>query len=63
MPGLGQDAYAYTNGIGTHLVAYDRNLYLSYAVVTGALPPGKVPSGIDTAEVTSARATMAALAK
>jgi hypothetical protein len=63
VPGLGQDAYAYTNGIGPHLVAYDGNLYLSYAVITGALPPGKVPSGIDAAEVTSARATMTALAK
>ncbi len=63
VPGLGQDAYAYTNGIGPHLVTYDRNLYLSYAVVTGALPPEKVPAGIDAAEVTSARATMAALAK
>jgi hypothetical protein len=63
VPGLGQDAYAYTNGIGPHLVAYDRNLYLSYAVITGALPPEKVPSGIDAAEVTSARATMTALAK
>jgi hypothetical protein len=63
VPGLGQDAYSYTNGIGPHLVTYDRNLYLSYAVITGALPPGKVPAGIDAAEVTSARATMARLAQ
>ena len=61
--GLGQGAYRYTNGIGPHLVTYDGNLYLSYAVITGALPPGKVPAGIDAAEVASARGTMAALAQ
>jgi hypothetical protein len=56
--GLGQDAYSYTNGIGSYLVTYDRNLYLSYAVVTGALAPGQIPTGIDAAEVASARATL-----
>ena len=61
--GLGQDAYSYTNGIGSHLATYDRNLYLSYAVVTGALPPSKIPTGIDAAEVASARATLIKLGR
>ena len=60
--GLGQDAYSYTNGIGSYLVTYDRNLYLSFAVVTGALAPGEIPAGIDAAELASARATLAQLA-
>jgi hypothetical protein len=60
--GLGQDAYTYEDATGPHLVAYDNNLYLSYAVVMGALPPQSVPSGVVGAEVASAHATMGLLA-
>jgi hypothetical protein len=60
--GLGQDAYTYEDVTGPHLVAYDNNLYLSYAVVMGALPQSSVPSGVVGAEVASAHATMGLLA-
>lgn len=56
--GLGQDAYTYEDVTGPHLVAYDNNLYLSYAVVLGGLPSSAVPSGVVGAEVASAHATM-----
>ncbi|HEY0534276.1 MAG TPA: hypothetical protein VGD29_22045 [Actinoplanes sp.] len=56
--GLGQDAYTYEDATGPHLVAYDNNLYLSYAVVMGGLPQSSVPSGVVGAEVASAHATM-----
>jgi hypothetical protein len=56
--GLGQDAYTYEDVTGPHLVAYDNNLYLSYAVVMGGLPQESVPSGVVGAEVASAHATM-----
>jgi len=56
--GLGQDAYTYEDTTGPHLVAYDNNLYLSYAVVMGGLPQSSVPSGVVGAEVASAHATM-----
>jgi hypothetical protein len=60
--GLGQDAYTYEDVTGPHLVAYDNNLYLSYAVVMGGLPPSSVPSGVVGAEVASGHATMEKLA-
>jgi hypothetical protein len=56
--GLGQDAYTYEDVTGPHLVAYDNNLYLSYAVVMGGLPQSSVPQGVTGAEVASAHATM-----
>jgi len=56
--GLGQEAYTYEDTTGPHLVAYDNNLYLSYAVVMGGLPQSSVPSGVVGAEVASAHATM-----
>jgi hypothetical protein len=56
--GLGQDAYTYEDTTGPHLVAYDNNLYLSYAVVMGGLPQSSVPSGVVGASVASAHATM-----
>lgn len=59
--GLGQDAYTYEDVTGQHLVAYDNNLYLSYAVVMGGLPPSSVPSGVVGAAVASAHATMSRL--
>jgi hypothetical protein len=59
--GLGQDAYTYEDTTGPHLVAYDNNLYLSYAVVMGGLPASSVPSGVTGAVVASAHSTMAAL--
>jgi len=59
--GLGQDAYTYEDTTGPHLVTYDNNLYLSYAVVLGALPQASLPSGVVGAEVASAHATMARL--
>jgi hypothetical protein len=61
--GLGQDAYTYEDATGPHLVAYDNNLYLSYAVVMGGLPQSSVPSGVVGAEVASAHATMSQLAR
>jgi hypothetical protein len=61
--GLGQDAYTYEDATGPHLVAYDNNLYLSYAVVMGALPQSSVPSGVVGAEVASAHATMEKLVR
>jgi hypothetical protein len=61
--GLGQDAYTYEDQTGPHLVTYDGNLYLSYAVVLGGLPQSSVPSGVTGAEVASAHATMAKLAR
>jgi hypothetical protein len=61
--GLGQEAYTYEDVTGPHLVAYDNNLYLSYAVVMGALPQSAVPSGVVGAEVASAHATMDKLAQ
>jgi hypothetical protein len=61
--GLGQDAYTYEDVTGPHLVAYDNNLYLSYAVVMGGLPQSSVPSGVVGAEVASAHATMDKLAQ
>jgi hypothetical protein len=61
--GLGQEAYTYEDITGPHLVAYDNNLYLSYAVVMGGLPPASVPSGVVGAEVASAHATMSQLAR
>jgi hypothetical protein len=60
--GLGQDAYTYEDVTGPHLVAYDNNLYLSYAVVMGGLPQSSIPSGVVGAEVASAHATMDKLA-
>jgi hypothetical protein len=56
--GLGQSAYTYEDTTGPHLVAYDNNLFLSYAVVMGGLPQSEVPSGVVGAEVASAHATM-----
>jgi hypothetical protein len=61
--GLGQDAYTYEDATGPHLVAYDNNLYLSYAVIMGGLPQSSVPSGVVGAEVASAHATMSQLAR
>jgi hypothetical protein len=61
--GLGQDAYTYEDTSGPHLVAYDNNLYLSYAVVLGGLPQSSVPSGVIGAEVASAHATMDKMAR
>jgi hypothetical protein len=61
--GLGQDAYTYEDATGPHLVAYDNNLYLSYAVVMGGLPQSSIPSGVVGAEVASAHATMSQLAR
>jgi hypothetical protein len=54
--GIGQDAYAYANGLATHLAVHDRTVFIDYAVVTGAL--SKVPAGIDKALQASARATL-----
>jgi hypothetical protein len=56
--GLGQDAYTYEDATGPHLVAFDNNLFLSYAVVMGGLPQSSVPPGVVGAEVASAHATM-----
>jgi hypothetical protein len=61
--GLGQDAYTYEDTTGPHLVAYDGNLYMSYAVVLGGLPQASVPAGVVGAEVASAHATMDKLAQ
>jgi hypothetical protein len=58
--GLGQDAYTYEDTTGPHLVSFDNNLYISYAVVMGGLPQSAVPasSAVVGAAVASAHSTM-----